>query len=400
MPVYQCKAIDRGGKTIDFIQEALSEDVILRELSTKGLFPIHIKVADKADKVSRRKRRFSKNSIMEFTDTLTLLFSSGFTLKNALEIAQTIFIKGPVNEIVVRLLEKIKKGNSFNESLNDFGESFPPLYRGLVKVGETAGSLKPVFQRLTEYLKNDKALKEKLISSMMYPVLVLSVAFIGIVIMITFVFPRINAMFSQLGTALPARMEMMMGILNVFLYTVFLLIGAVAALIFVLSVIHKKQNDIARKLDSVILKIPVIGKIKFLKEGLNFLFAMETLTGGGFSIEDSLETSSVVVKNLALRSGILDAREKIIKGENLSQAFIDNPVFPERFVKWISIGEKSGHIEKAFAQLRGYYQNQLEKWFSRFMNLIEPVLILIVGVFIFLIIIFFVMPIFTIYGNI
>ena len=78
---------------------------------------------------------------------------------------------------------------------------------------------------------------------------------------------------------------------------------------------------------------------------------------------------------------------------------MDNPVFPEKFVKWIGIGEKSGHMEKAFAQLRGYYQNQLEKWFSRFMNLIEPALILVVGGFIFFIIVFLILPIFSIYGN-
>ncbi len=399
MPVFQCKAIDKGGKTISFIQEALSEDIILRDLSTKGLFPLQIIPADGREKTGRKRRLISKNTIMELTDTLAILFSSGFTLKDALEIAQTIFIKGPVNEIIVVLLEKIKKGKSFNESLEDFGDSFPPLYRGLIKVGEKSGSLKSVFARLSEYLKTEKALKEKLVSSMMYPILVLSVAFVGILVMILFVLPRINAMFSQLGASLPGRIESMTGMLNIVVYTGSVVICLIAVTTLILMVVHKKQKSIALKLDRFMLKIPMIGKIKFLREGLNFLFAMETLTGSGFSIEDSLETSSEVVKNLAVRSGILLARDNIIKGEELSRAFMDNPVFPEQFVKWIGIGEKSGHMDKAFAQLRGYYQNQLEKWFSRFMNLIEPALILVVGAFIFFIIIFLILPIFSIYGN-
>jgi type IV pilus assembly protein PilC len=126
---------------------------------------------------------------------------------------------------------------------------------------------------------------------------------------------------------------------------------------------------------------------------------METLTGAGFAVEDALLEAGNVVENRALRSGIHQVREKILRGEALSAAFMENAVFPERLSRWVHIGEKSGNIEKAFAQLRSYYQSEVERWSTRFMNLIEPVLILSVGVIIFLFIIFFVMPIFTIYGS-
>ena len=400
MPIYKCKVVDKGGKTTDFIQEALSEDIILRELSSQGLFPLQIRETEKDEKKTNKKKLLSRKTVIELTDTLSLLLASGFTLKDSLEIAQTIFIKGPVNNVIVMLLEKIKKGKTFHDSLNDFGNSFPPLYKGLVNVGEKTGLLGPSFKRLSQYLKTENELRDKLVNSMMYPVLVLGVACIGIVTMIVFVFPRISSMFAQLGTVMPKRMQLMIDLMNRSLIIGSFVIAAVIIAVFILMMIHKKQGNAAMKIDRFLFKIPVIGKIRFLKEGLNFLFAMETLTGGGFSVEDSLETSSGAVKNLALRAGILEARERIMRGESLSEAFSNNTIFPDKLVKWFSIGEKSGHIDRAFSQLRGYYQNQLEKWFSHFVNLIEPILILIVGVFIFLIIILFILPIFSIYERI
>jgi type II secretory pathway component PulF len=132
---------------------------------------------------------------------------------------------------------------------------------------------------------------------------------------------------------------------------------------------------------------------------LNFLFSMETLTDGGFTVEEALLESGAVVRSSAIRSGIVEARERILKGEALSAAFSTGSTFPEQMSRWISIGEKSGHIEKAFAQLRAYYQREAEKWSSRFMTLVEPILVLLLGVMIFLFIIFFIMPIFTMYGG-
>lgn len=400
MPIYKCKVVDKSGKTSDFIQEALSEEIVIRELSSQGFFPLQVIETGKEEKKPGKKKVLTRKTVMELTDTLSLLLSSGFTLKDSLEVAQTIFIKGPVNNVIVMLLEKIKKGKTFHNSLDDFGKSFPPLYKGLVNVGEKAGMLGPSFKRLSIYLKTENELRDKLINSMMYPILVLGVACVGIITMIVFVFPRISGIFAQLDSVMPRRMQLMIELMNKGLVIGSFVIAAAFIAVVVLIVIHRKQGSAAMRLDRFLLRAPVIGKIRFLKEGLNFLFAMETLTGGGFSVEDSLETSSGAVKNLALRAAILDARERIMRGENLSEAFSNNDIFPEKFVKWFSIGEKSGQIDRAFSQLREYYQNQLEKWFSHFVNLIEPVLILIVGVFIFLIIIFFILPIFSIYERI
>ncbi len=399
MPVFYCKVVDENGKTAEFVRETVSEEILIRELSTENFYPLMIEETKAYDRKAGRKNKYSKNLILEFTDTLSLLVSSGLGFKDALEIAQTIFTKGKMNSLTVSLLDKIKKGTSFYEALEEYGNNFPPIYRGMVKVGEKVGSLEHSFKGLSLYLTEEKKLKEKLTGSMIYPAMVLSVAFAGLIILVLFILPRIRGIFSQLGSQIPQRIESLTHMMT------FLIVAGIACVVLLgilcigFFVIRRIGGKLAERLDRILLKIPILGPIKTLRESLNFLFAMETLTGGGFSVEDSLLEAGNVVDNRALRSAILESREKILKGDALSSAFMENTIFPERLCRWIQIGEKSGSIEKAFAQLRMYYQDELERRSSRFMNLIEPVLILSVGVVIFLFIIFFVIPIFTIYGS-
>jgi type IV pilus assembly protein PilC len=153
-------------------------------------------------------------------------------------------------------------------------------------------------------------------------------------------------------------------------------------------------------MDGFLLKIPIFGKVIYLQESLNFLFAMETLTGSGFAVEDALPEAGKVLSNRALSSGIDKIREKVIKGEHLSSAFLKDPHFEERIGHWMSIGERSGKVEKVFGQLRIYYQEELDKWSTRFMGIVEPALTIFVGVIVLLFILIFFLPIFSIYKSI
>jgi type IV pilus assembly protein PilC len=399
MPVYYCKVVDEKGKTAEFVRETVSEEILIRELSADRLFPLAIEEAGMRGRRVTGRRKYPRNQIIEFTDTLALLLSSGLIFKEALEIARSIYTRGRMNSLTVLLLEKIKKGVSFHDALGDFGDSFPAIYRGMVKVGEKVGSLENAFRGLSLYLSEEKKLREKLVGSMMYPAMVLSVAFAGFVILVTFILPRIRGIFTQLGAAVPQRIQSISNLMSVLTFGLIAGIGVLCILAVRFFFVRRSGGRMARVIDQAVLKLPVIGRIKSLRENLNFLFAMETLTGAGFSVEDALEEAENVVNNLALREGIARAREDILRGDALSDAFTRSPVFPDRLCRWIHIGEKSGNIEKAFSQLRNYYQGEVEKWSSRFMNLVEPVLILCVGGVIFLFVVFFVIPIFTIYGN-
>ena len=399
MPIYYCRVVDARGKTSSFVREAASEEVLIRELNKEDIFPLEVRQAVETSPKAERGRRFSRGAVIEFTDTISVLLASGLTFRDALEVAQTIFLKGEINRMVAHLLEQIRKGAAVSDAVAGLGSGLPPIYNGFVRIGEKIGSLDDAFKQLAVYLGEDRKIRDKLSSSLIYPVLVLGVAVVGIIGIVTFVLPRIQTMFQQLGAAMPARLTSTLGLLRGAIYAGGGLLAAALVAVLVLSSLRRSNPRLALTLDRLVLRLPIYGRMKYLREILNLLFALEMLTTGGFSVEDALAEAAKVTSNQAFRDGLNVARDSIVRGENLSAAFLGNPVFSSRIGRWVAVGEKAGQVEQVFGQLRRYYQAEIEKWSSRFMDLAQPVLILGVGVVIFLIIIFFIMPIFSIYEG-
>jgi type II secretory pathway component PulF len=399
MPLFHCKIADNTGKTLEMTREAPNEDVLILEFIQNNYAPIKIKEVKAEDEKIKSGKRFSQNSILEFTQTLSLLLSSGLSLKDALDVNKTIFTKGPINRLTNTLTEKIKKGDSFHQALDKFHGSFPPLYRGLVKIGEKIGTLENIFEKLADYLRESKRIRDKLIGALSYPILTLSFAILGVIGMAIFIFPRIKDIFASLHSSLNEQILSTMAFVNVFFTFGAIILGIIIMLIIIVLIIRKSEGPLRNNLDKIILKLPVIGNIIYIRESLNFLFAMETLTASGFAVEDALPEAGKVLYNRALASGIAVIREKIIKGEHLSTAFLEDPYFDERIGRWVSIGERSGKVEIVFGQLRQYYQDELEKWSTGFMAIVEPALIIIVGLIILFLIMTFFVPIFSIYQG-
>jgi type II secretory pathway component PulF len=399
MPIYYCRVVDARGRTSSFVREAATEEVLIRELNKEEVFPLEVRRAVESSPKAARGRKFSRGAVIEFTETISVLLGSGLTFRDALEVAQTIFRKGEINRMVAHLLEQIRKGAAVSDAVAGLGAGLPPIYHGFVRIGEKIGSLDDAFKQLAVYLGEDRKIRDKLASSLIYPVLVLGVAAVGIVGLVTFVLPRIQSMFQQLGAAMPARLSSSLALLRGALYAGGAVIAVALVSVLALSLLRRSNPRLALAVDALVLRVPLYGRMRYLREILNLLFALEMLTAGGFSVEDALAEAAKVTSNLAFREGLNVARESIVRGENLSAAFLGNPVFSSRIGRWVAVGEKAGQVEQVFGQLRRYYQAEIEKWSSRFMDLAQPVLILGVGVVIFLIIIFFIMPIFSIYEG-
>ncbi|RPJ03278.1 MAG: type II secretion system F family protein, partial [Spirochaetaceae bacterium] len=148
------------------------------------------------------------------------------------------------------------------------------------------------------------------------------------------------------------------------------------------------------------LKIPVLGKSALYTESMNFLFAMDTLTGSGYSVEEALDEASHVLKNNALKKAVMKIRDRIIRGDALSEAFYEQKLFPQRIAQWIVIGERSGKVEQVFSQLSKYYQDEIDKWSTRLASWIEPFMIVAIGIFLIIFVILFLLPVFSMSGNV
>jgi type II secretory pathway component PulF len=170
MPIYNCRVVDARGRTSSFVREAASEEVLIRELNKEDIFPLEVRQAEEAPRQAARRRRFSRAAVIEFTETVSVLLASGLTFRDALEVAQTIFLKGEINRMVAHLLEQIRKGASVTDAVAGLGEGLPPLYRGFIRIGEKIGSLEEAFKQLAAYLGEDRKVRDKLASSLIYPI--------------------------------------------------------------------------------------------------------------------------------------------------------------------------------------------------------------------------------------
>jgi type II secretory pathway component PulF len=399
MPVYLCRVADAKGKIEELLREAVSEEPLLREFSSRNLYILSMKELAQGEASGKRGKRFSRKVVGELTDLLTLMLGSGLSLKDSLEVAQSVASRGPGNELVTLLLERIRKGGSFAAALEGAGNSFPPVYRGMVKIGERIGSLDQVFTRLSSYLTDEKKLRDRLSGALLYPSIVLGMALASAVLIVTVFFPRMREFFSQLGPEMTGRIDSLMNSLTVTFAVVGTLFALlIGSLVFVI-IARRKGGMRAVRIDAFFLRVPLLRTFLMQRELLNFTFAMETLTASGVSVDEALMEAAQAVGNNAMKEDVHSIRENVLKGEHLSAAFSRSTVFPPRIPRWVGIGERVGHVEKVFGQLRAYYQQEVEKWINRIMSLIEPAIIVALGVMIVLFIVFFIIPIFSLYGN-
>jgi type II secretory pathway component PulF len=302
------------------------------------------------------------------------------------------------------ILAGIERGASFAEALCAAETVFPPVYRGMIAVGDRAGSVERIFPRLGAFLREQKLIREKTVAALAYPALVLFIALAGSIALAVFVLPRLESVFSAFGGDAGAAVRRNIAAIK----TAGVRLGAGLAFSTVLLLTLKllgshrepsRWERAAELLDRAALAIPLAGSFIVSWETLNFSFAMEALTSGGISVEAGLWEAEAVLSNRHYRKALREAREAVMNGGSLSTAFSEAGVFPPYFCRWIAVGESSGKSEGAFTQIRTWFQGEIEKQTARFLLLIEPALIAIIGVLILILIMAVVLPLFQAYGT-
>lgn len=340
-----------------------------------------------------------KRAVLEFTEMMELLIESGLSLKDGLEVLTKVALKAEAGQLGRRLSEYIGKGASFAQAVGSMDDTFPSIYRGMIRVGDRVGSVERIFPRLGAYLRDQKKLRDKIYGALAYPALVLAVAVLGSIGLGFFVIPKMEGIFAGFGGDAAGRISANMEGIKTGLFCFSILMGFIIIGVVLLQGPLRSNKKVRTLLDYRLLQIPALGGFLRSWESLNFSFAMEVLTGGGISLETALVEAAAVVSNHAYRSSLLRVRQRILSGGSLSRSFSEDPLFPPYMSQWISIGERSGKTEKVFSQLRVYFQDEIERRTSTFLLLIEPALIVLIGVFILGLVIGIILPLFSMYGT-
>jgi general secretion pathway protein F len=386
MPLFSYKVVNNQGLTEEGVREAVDEHALLLELQNQGLIPIRIEVAkDKAFlgfKLKSSSLRLSNKEIGTLTGELATLLESGLPLDRSLSILLQLTEENPkLNKLVANVLEKVKAGKALADALESQSGVFSKFYLNMIRAGEMGGNLGGVLQRLNEYMERTQELKDTVSTALIYPAILLVMSMASLFVMLTFVVPQFKEMFDSAGQSLPVSTQIVIGLAD-FLqsYWWLLLMLIVGCVQFMKSQLANPMSK--KEWDRRFLNMPLFGDILINMETANFSRTFGTLLGNGVSILNSLSIVRETVSNLVLADFLVDAEEQLKQGRTMSEAMSRQDLYPKLAVQMIKMGEETGRLEEMLLRIAVIYDKQLKTTIQRMLALLEPALIISLGLMI------------------
>lgn len=393
MLAYKCRVLNNLGEVEELIIEADSVGTLKLNIENRGLTYLSSQKSSK-----RTGLKLKKDELLLFTNTLNLLINSNLSLNDSIQISKTSLKQKRLQSLLNKISIGLHKGDTLVDILNKSVTGLPPLYIGLVHVGEKTGNLRLILNQLSRYLEREKKYRDKLIGAMIYPIFIAVITFIFSILFVLIILPKFNEMFLTLGGGLGDVLKNRGDVLTHIIYAFLTLsIGIITHYLYIRSI---KKNDYTRavKYDKFILKIPFIGKQIIENETFNIVFALSVLTKSSLGIGDSLLYGKEVVSNAFIRSELKTISKSIISGKKLSESF-SKSIFPSKVASFIRVGEKTGDIGTVLTDLSEYYSKESDMKVERFMSIIDPIFTLLVGGILFSLILLFILPVLTQIGE-
>jgi len=369
---YQAKSLT--GQLIKGFLEAKEQKEAIRKLRERQLIPI------KLDIVRKKKTRIKLTKIIDFTRELCELLEGGLPLDRALEMLATSEEKLELKNLIMELVEAIKGGKSFSEALSDYQYVFGRFYIQMIRVGEAAGTLPTTLNLIVHYLEMQQQLKEQLISASIYPSILLTVGIISLLVLLGYVVPRFSQVFLELHQEVPVFMKFLLAIgyfLNHYGWVFPVL------LIFILLGFRQWTSRPAGryKWHETLLKIGYLKNILVKIEMIKFTRTMGILLKAGVGILEALDTAKEVMSNEVLRRITGQLKQEIRRGKRLSFCF-RRPPFPAKMATILTVAEETGDLGQGFLNINRIFEEELGRIFKRILSLIEPVIIVSMGIII------------------
>jgi type IV pilus assembly protein PilC len=308
------------------------------------------------------------------------LVSAGVPIVQSLAILEAQAENPAFKEVLNAVRGDIESGLSISDALRKHPDAFPELYTSMIKAGELGGILDTILERLTAYLEANEALKAKVKSAMMYPIIVLSICFVITIFLLTFVIPRFATIFQSFGAELPLLTQTLLDISTFVKQPInFLCIMASPVVGWKLFQRAQKTPAGAKFIDAKLLTLPLFGIILKKVAVARFTRTLGTLIKSGVPILQALETVASTAGNVIIAEAVLSARENIREGGHLSDPLKKSGVFPNMVTAMISVGEETGALDAMLAKIADFYDQEVDTAVKGLTSLIEPIVIVIMG---------------------
>lgn len=389
------KAVRMDGEALEGQMEALDEAAVIRHLQQEGLIPLSTRPAGGVrDQIFTRRRRqnLTPKEIGTLTRELSTLLEAGLTLDRSLQILIELGDEERVTRVLEDLQGRVRGGATFSAALEQQGGNFPRLYINMVRAGESSGALDAVLGRLAEYLEKTADLRDTVISALVYPLILLVVAGLSVILLLVFVVPQFAVLFQDMGAALPLPTRIVMGVGDFFrdFWWVLLVLLAIIAVLVEKALAKPEVRD---RFDSRVLRLPLFGDLIWKLETARFCHTLATLLKNGLTLLSALNLAKEVVNNRKLAALMTEAGEDLKHGRGLAQPFTQREILPQMALQMIRVGEESGALDTMLAKVASIYDKETQASVKRLLTLLEPALIIGLGIVVAGIIISIVVPI-------
>jgi general secretion pathway protein F len=387
MPRYRYEAVDNAGEMLRDEIEAPTLEAAVERLRDQGLLPLSVNAAKGGFLHSglsqpwfSKRRALSRKSVTLLTQQLANLLHAGMPLDRALTILISVSEDEQSQTLLERVQEKVRGGSSLADAL-EAQNAFSRFYLNMIRAGEAGGAMEVVLKRLTEFLERSQALRETVTSALIYPVILLSVSALSVIILLTFVVPQFQQLFADAGKALPLATQIVIAVGDGFRH--YWWVGALLLVLLVAALRQQLRQPVSRaRWDRWFLNLPLFGDFIAKVETARLSRTLGTLLGNGVSLLNALTIVRETMTNQVLATALGEVAEHVKTGRGLAEPLLEAGDFPKLAVQMIRVGEETGQLQEMLLQVADTYDGEVQTAVKRLLTLLEPALILGLGVII------------------
>jgi type IV pilus assembly protein PilC len=381
---------DKRGARIKGKSLAPDEQTLRAELRRQGVAPSRIR----KQRQGRKGGKVNMGDIAVFARQLATMLAAGIPLVQAFEIVGNGNDKPAMQKLILDIKMDVEGGTSLHESLAKHPLYFDDLFVNLVEAGEQAGALESLLDKVATYKEKTEALKKKVKKALFYPAAVLAVAVLVTIILLVFVIPQFEALYKGFGADLPAFTQFVIGISKFVQHDGIFLAAFVGGLFFTFFYFKKRSRAMREFLDRVALKIPVIGPILNKAAIARYARTLSTMFAAGVPLVEALQSVAGATGNIVYENAVLKMKDEVATGQRLQRAQESTGLFPNMVNQMIAVGEESGSLDEMSGKVATFYEAEVDNAVDAMSSLLEPLIMLVLGVLVGGLVIAMYLPIF------
>lgn len=399
--VYDWKGKNPKGRTIKGEMEAENEDQVRSSLQRRKITPVKVKPKPKDlfENVQALQPKVKETDVIVFSRQFSTMIDAGLPLLQCLEILHNQQENKTFKNMLKQIKESVETGETFADSLKKYPHVFNALFVNMVAAGEAGGILDVILKRLSDYMEKMAKLKKQVKGAMTYPAITLAVAVIVVGIILVFVIPVFEEMFASFGSALPAPTQFVVSLSNFVIAKIWYILIGIAAFGFGLKFMYSKEKG-KILIDDFLLKLPIFGMLIRKVAVAKFTRTTGTMIASGVSILEALDIVAKTAGNKTVESAVYDVKNGIAEGRSMADPLLESGVFPSMVCSMISVGESTGALDVMLGKIADFYDEEVDQAVQNLTEMIEPFMLVFLGVVIGGLVISMYLPIFSMAGAI